>query len=324
MLVQPLQKTGRRSRRPQHPFQVRHRPWVIQPFFIAPVLPGETMKNCLLQSRAVSKPLASPLIGWWLEHFVFYCKLRDLNDRESLTQMLLDPAWTNTLTSGAKTATYHYASSIDFVQLCLERVTEEFFRGDGEAYSDALLDSMPLASINHLSWSESAVHDDQVVAQDVNVDLNADATITASEVERAMLQWDALRQSGLTDLTYEEYLRMFGLRIPESEELHRPELLRFTRNWTYPSNTIDPADGSPTSAVSWAITERADKDRFFKEPGFIFGVTVARPKAYIKNYAGAAVSVMQDAYAWLPALMSPDPATSMRKYSQGTLSLIHI
>ena len=56
-----LKPTGRRPRRPSHPFQVRHEPFQIQPFFIAPVLPGETMKNLLLQSRAVTLPLKNPL-----------------------------------------------------------------------------------------------------------------------------------------------------------------------------------------------------------------------------------------------------------------------
>ena len=66
--------TGRAMRKPSHPFQIKHKPFLIAPFFIAPVLAGETLKNLLLQSRAVSKPVKSPIIGWWLEYYFFYVK----------------------------------------------------------------------------------------------------------------------------------------------------------------------------------------------------------------------------------------------------------
>ena len=62
----------RKMRRPRHDFNVRHMPFCITPFAIAPVLPGETLKDGNLQSRAVVDPIKNPLIGWWLEHYVFY------------------------------------------------------------------------------------------------------------------------------------------------------------------------------------------------------------------------------------------------------------
>ena len=54
----------RKLRSPKHPFSVRAKPFEICPFLIAPVLPGETMTNALLQSRVVSDPIAHPLIGF--------------------------------------------------------------------------------------------------------------------------------------------------------------------------------------------------------------------------------------------------------------------
>ena len=84
--------TSRRTMRsPMHQFLLSWRPWQIQPFFIAPVLPGETMKSVLLQSRCVSDPINNSIVGWWLEHYVFYCRLRDLYARDKLTDMLLKP-----------------------------------------------------------------------------------------------------------------------------------------------------------------------------------------------------------------------------------------
>ena len=73
-----LPQQGRVLRRPQHPFQIRTRPWLLQPFFIAPVLPGETMENCLIQFRSVTDPIKSPLVGWWAEYYLFYVRHRDL------------------------------------------------------------------------------------------------------------------------------------------------------------------------------------------------------------------------------------------------------
>ena len=97
------------------------------------------------------------------------------------------------------------------------------------------------------------------------------------------------------------------------QDIHQPELIRYVKEWTYPTNTIDPLTGTPSSAISWSIQERGDKDRFCREPGFIFGVTVSRPKIYMSNMRGAAVELMSSAQRWLPAIMRDDPYTSLVK-----------
>ena len=70
------------------------------------------------------------------------------------------------------------------------------------------------------------------------------------------------------------------------------------KSWQYPSSTVDAVSGVPTSAVSWGVSERLDKDRYFKQPGFIFGVSVARPKVYLGNQRGPGVHLMQDGISW--------------------------
>ena len=54
------------------------------------------MENCLIQFRAVTDPVKSPLIGWWAEYYVFYVRHRDLQkqaaDSSTLQAMMLDPA----------------------------------------------------------------------------------------------------------------------------------------------------------------------------------------------------------------------------------------
>jgi hypothetical protein len=90
---QSLPQAGRVARKPVHTFHLRHYPFAIQPFMIAPVLPGETMKNLLMQSRVVLDPIKNPLIGWWLEYYWFYVKHSDMDARDNLQSLMLDPAF---------------------------------------------------------------------------------------------------------------------------------------------------------------------------------------------------------------------------------------
>lgn len=318
--VVPGPRVARTSRYPQHQFFLKTQPWSIQPFLLAPVLPGETLKRLMLQSRVVSDPIKNPLIGWWCEYYFFYVKHRDLDDREALTAMMLDPNYNAAaLQSHPNNASYYNgAASIAWARLCLKRVVEEYFRDSGEAWDVATINGLPAATTGVSdSWLDSLTLDSNFTTPDLNVDLNADTVIKASEVESALRQWEFLRYSNMTTLSYEDFLRTYGVHLP-AEETHKPELIRYVREWTYPVNTIDPTNGTPRSALSWKISESADKDRFFKEPGFIFGVTVARPKVYRQTQTGALVGYMDDAYCWLPATLAADPQYSWRKFAAGT------
>ena len=93
-------------RRPQHKFRVDHKPWELQAICLAPVLPGETLKNALLQARVVSDPLVAPLVGWWIEYYFFYVKHRQLASSADFVDMMLDP--TATLAAGAASAPDYY------------------------------------------------------------------------------------------------------------------------------------------------------------------------------------------------------------------------
>lgn len=327
--VAELRRTGRRTRTPQHTWNLRQRPWNIQPCVIAPVIPGDTLTRILWQARAVTDTLVNPLTGWWLEYYWFYCKHRDLGIREELEQMVLDPSWSSAgvVRSSADVYTYHAANGIDWVQECLKRVTEVYFRNEGEAWNVATdgTTGLPLAKITGPNVFDSLVLASEVASFDVEIPVqpgesgpgSGDEYILASAVEAAQQQWYLARQMGLTDMSYEDWLRTYGISAPSREDPHRPELLRFSRQWQYPSNTIDPEDGSPSSAVSWAISERADKDRFFREPGFILGVTVCRPKVYFARQVGSTTWALDNAFRWLPAMLLDDPATSLVSISDG-------
>ena len=70
-----------------------------------------------------------------------------------------------------------------------------------------------------------------------------------------------------------------------SRKLFKPELITYSKEWTYPSNTIDTTSGAARSAVSWAVQLKADKDRYFKEPGFLVGVCVAVDRSKFTNWS---------------------------------------
>jgi hypothetical protein len=330
----PLPAAGRVNRLPKHTFNLSFQPWTIQPFVIAPVLPGETMRNALIQARVLTDPIKDPLIGWWCEYYLFYVKHRDLAGRDDFTAMMLDPQYDMSSYYMGATAVKHnmttYAgSAINWSKLCLDRVVAEYFRDEGEA-EPAQIDGMPVARLGQENYMNSAMNDEDFEIElgsvdyavqtqtDVDPDTAGDqGGVFASDIEAALRQYQFARANNLTDMSYEDFLRSYGVKVPEREELHRPELIRYLREWTYPSNTVG-SDGSVNSACSWSIAERADKDRFFMEPGFLFGVTVVRPKVYLMNSTAGAVSYMNNAISWLPAVLQDDPMTSLKKFATNT------
>ena len=180
--VLPAARTGRVTRSPRHTFQLRHKPFCIQPFMLAPVLPGETMKSLLLQARAVTAPIANPLIGWWLEYYFFYVKHRDLDGRDDFSEMMLDlDKDMSGYKSAASAVHYHMAGRINWSALCLKRVTEEYFRTEEEVWNTHAVDGLPLAKINGDSILNSAVLDDNFNGPaDVGLPVGVDDKITVA------------------------------------------------------------------------------------------------------------------------------------------------
>lgn len=319
-VTQSRPMVGRRIRRPQHTFQLRTRPFQIQPFLLAPVLPGESMKNLLLQATAISDPVKNRLIGWWKEYYFFYVKHRDLANRDEYTDMVLNHDWTraNVDVEADNLKTYVYAgagsaSRIDWAAQCLDRIVEEYFRDEGEDASAFDIDGLPLATIgNERGFWHSAQNEADVTFRDVAISTAGDDAFTLGELDDAMRTFNMLRADMAVEMSYEDFLATYGIRQPAKEEAHRPELIRFVRDWKKPVSAIDPTDGSAASALAWNIVERADKDRFFKEPGFIFGVTVTRPKVYLSRQEGNGAQLLDNLYTWLPAIMSDDPNTSLK------------
>lgn len=313
VLANAAARFERVMRKPEFPFQVRMRPWGITPFHIQPVLPGETLDNLQFQARVVSDPLKSKLGGWWCETYFFYVKHRDLDQRDELVSMhLTGGALTTNRVAAQSYATYAYDNSIDWVSACLKRVTEEYFRDEGETWNGNVIGSYPAASVNKAGWHDSLV--DDAVAPAAGNELQDDPDLTVMSAYQA--QYDRMRQMRATAATFDDWLKMHGVNVPVAinEDLYKPELLRYERQWTYPTNTVEPTTGVPSSAAVWSLEGRADKNRFFKEPGFIFGVMVTRPKVFFSKQLGAAVGALDEARLWLPSLMRDEPYTSIKKF----------
>ena len=307
---------ARVNRSPRHPFRLAHKPWQLQPFLCAPVLPGETMTNLLIQSRAISDPIKDSIGGWWLEYFFFYVKLQDLDARADFVEMIIDPE--NADVSALKLAanerwSFTAEGGIPYAKLAVKRCVEEYFRNEGEAWDVAAIDGVPLAAIaeDRANFMQSLIMVDDLNATDVVVSTAGDNAFTMSELETARREYELLKAHGLVKVTWESYLQASGVRANLTEEAHKPELIRNIREWTYPSNTVDPVTGTPTSAVSYAVAERADKARAFSEPGFIVGITCCRPKVYLRNHIGSAAGFMDSAAMWLPPMLSDDAWSSM-------------
>lgn len=317
-VAQP-QLPQRRNRYPRHTWKIRAQPFALTPFMLAPVLPGETMENMLIQSRAVTDPINDPLAGWWLEYFVFYVKLTDLDQREEFQQMIIRPDDFSKagLTAAAQDTLYYTAEGgIEWSKFCMKRVVEEYFRNEGEAWDAFNLFGFPgvAAFEERHSWMQSLVMGDDVNLLDVSISTAGDNAFTMSELEAAKREYEISKAYGLQLPSWEDYLVQNGVRAAAIDDPHRPELVRHIREWTYPTNTVDPSNGTPRSAASWAIRERADKKRYFKEPGFLFGVQTARPKVYAGNQRGTPAGFMDSPEMWLPALLMNDAWSSMQAH----------
>lgn len=316
--------TQRVQRRPQHKFNLRFQPYQIQPMMIAPVLPGESLKSIMLQSQCWStplKPFTLRNIGWWQEFHYFYVKHRDLisieNDefeepvaglRDKLITMFTDGT---PLTSDAEVSDdaiwYTPKGGVNYLKAAVARIVDEYFRDDGESWSDHVHAGLPLAKIygkGQSDWSEKLTLDADYE------DRREEVPTYLNDMEKAYIEWAAMKDAGLMDMDYEDWMRTYGVNpvVPEEERInhHVPEDLAHFREFAYPTNTVEPTNGQPATAIGWRTATRSNKTFLFQEPGWIIGLVVVRPKVYLGNQKGNVASMMMTRESWLPAILNND------------------
>lgn len=308
--------TDRVGRYPKHTFHTRELPFVATPFMLAPVLPGETMNSLYFESRVITDPVNNSIIGWKKEFYFFYIRVTDLLV-DAIRDMFVDPEngdLAGTYGVGANSTPYYTAKGgIDYAKRCLEKVVEHYFRDEGEAFNKAITaDGLPIVQIREQTWMDSLIDsDDMPVGEEI-----ADAT-TAGDLDALMDAFEQLRALGIANMTYEDFLRSYGIAIPGKDE-GKPEMLCRFSDYQYPSNTVNPATGSPTSAVSWVFKNGNKERKFFKEPGFVLGVSVTRPKVYFGGLAGNMASFMTRAWDWMPNYLVGRPETQLKHFNSDT------
>ena len=321
--VTDYKKQPRRVRSPKHPFNIKGRPFEILPFMCAPVLPGETLDSGFLQSSVVSDKIANNLIGWWHEYHLFYVPIRALLafgtlGEDELNALFLDPTSTLVTNHGASANSvplYTFKTGIPWVEYCYEHIVAAYFRDEGEGLSPIWDAPYSVAQIDqgnmfHSLKEESAGGDDvELPGVDELEELDIIPGFTTHYA-----QWEMMRDQGMIDLSYKDYLRSYGITPPadiqleedsvEVSQVNLAEKLISIRKWTNPTLAPQQGDSASTSVVYWRCAERITKRMLFREPGFIFGVTLTRPKVYLGNQKGAGVGMLHNAFSWLPAVLN--------------------
>lgn len=306
--------TQRKTRGPEHRWRTNAYPWELHVCALAPVLPGERLRRAVWQARVVTDPLVAPLIGWWLEYYLFYVPLSQMGisadvvaDVESGT---LDTQFASS--TAADATTYYAGRGINWALQCRDVIVREWFREEDEESASPAPYIRTSPNRPAVKTSIGGIHNSLRLT---SAWPGGTGTLGATQVaqEDAYRTWDFLRTQGLMQMTYEDWLLTYGVRNPEAVKRTRPYLLRYVRNWQYPSNTVDPASGVPKTAVSWGITESANKPRGFQEPGFLVLMSTARPKVYYTNQEAHGATVMDRLKYWMPAILRDDPMLSMRE-----------
>lgn len=319
-IVQDANRVARKGRYPIHPHLLQYRPYQIQPFLIAPVMAGETLKNLALQARVITDPLkmgVGNILPWWQEHYFFYVKARQLIKAE-FEEMTLNGVALG-INDPAQAWSYHVGGNVDWVARAVKFCVENGgFRNDGEAADVASLDGVPLAAaVRHgTNWADSLMADG-VVDPASNLQNPHNPDVVLPEYVEA---YERMRAMRLIDMTFEDYLETMGVNIKPQDDWERPELIRVASNWSYPANTVDPATGDPTGVATFSVSERADKDRFFKEPGFIIGLTITKAKVFMGNQKSAASIAMDDPYVWMPRTLVDQPHITVKEFVGGDTS----
>jgi len=304
-ILQPGERRTRKRRTPNFPMAGVMKPFGLYPLMCHPVLPGETLNSFNMKYRCLSKPISHPLAGAWMETWLVYVKLTDL-DRD-LGNMFIDDTYSTTGYTSTGSSRYFTASGqIDWVKLCTERVHDAYFMDDSEIART--IDGVRQTKLSAMSWYQNCMFkpaDDAPTGTDIGGDY--------AERDAFMM----MQQMNMSELTYEKYLEQYGVSTIRRAE-GDPEILRYARSWTLPVNTVEPTTGAPSSAWVWSDDVKADKDKRFSEPGFLLALGAVRPKMYQKHLATSMVGELWGFSDFFPAYTLEDPTAGIKTLSSSS------
>ena len=135
-----LPPTDRVGRYPKHTHHVRSLPYTAQPFMVARVLPGETLQNIFFETRVVTDPVVSSIIGWKKEYYYFYVRITDLLI-DAARDMFVDPSNASILgtygEAGNSQDFYNAKGAINWTKKALDRIFLTYFRDEDETVATA-------------------------------------------------------------------------------------------------------------------------------------------------------------------------------------------
>lgn len=290
----------RHSRRPVFPIAGVMKPFGLYPLMIHPVLPGETINDFSCKMRALSLPVKNPLTGAWLETWLAYVKFTDL-DRE-LGQMFISDTFPTTgyLAGANNDRTFTAAGQVDWVGMCVKRIHETYFLNEGE--TARTIDGVPQTKLVNTNWTQNLMFQPAGI-DEAQLPSNPDVQLTGFQMMQMMQ---------MSEMTYEKYLAQYGVQSITAG-IGKPEIFRYTRSWTQPTNAVEPSTGVPSSAWAWSDEIKMEKPRRFDEPGFIIMLGCIRPKMFQKNLRRSVVGNMWGFADWFPAYNLQDPAGGIRQ-----------
>lgn len=323
----------RKMRYPKHQWRINFRPYQIHPCAIAPVMAGDTIKHLRFESRVLSDPIVDQITGWWSELYFFYVRFSDLDcyaDAQTLAITTSDkssgtPAGGyGAISTSSKAWTMHNGHGPDWLYECMQAIALTYFRPETGAWDDYLLDGVPSAGLVGQTWLDTLTNTADLPAADnyyKSQEPFASAT-AGTDLDTYAVHWqryEQLRKAKLVTMDYPEFLRSQGVDVPQQlkeplSEKRRPELLRFTRQFAYPSNTVKEDGTGTVAAVSWVTAERMDRPIFCDEPGFVVGCQLVRPKVYRAFQTACGVSLLRDARTICPDITEDAPQMSLVNY----------
>ena len=312
LLSQP--PTDRVSRTPSHPFWIAHQPYEIQPFHCSRVLPGDTLTNLYFESRMIWRGLISSTAGCRVQYFFFHVRATDLA-LDAFRDMFVDPTNTDLISSTSledatgNVPTYCAPGAIDWTQRGLEKIVEHHFRDEGEAWNSVVTTrGLPVAQIKQRSWLDSFT-----LAANMPEGAAIAGATDAGDLDRLMDAFNQLRAMGLVQMDYWDWLRSNGISVPDQDE-GVPKLVAMFSEWYMPVNTVEPTDGVPTTAFSAVFKENMRKPMMFREPGFIIGIAVVRPKVLFA-LKGSLAGFATRAWDWDPNYLREMPEASLKHFA---------
>lgn len=299
-IVQPGETRTRVTRSPNMPVAGTLMPMGLYPLNFTMVLPGETLKGMSTKLRLISRPVKHPLAGCWYEGWMFYIKLTDMD--RSLGEMFIsddvDP--TPHLAAADRPKFFTKLGQVDWIKKCYDRVIESYFVHQDE--TAPTIDGVAMAKLQNLWWGQNLQFQD----------LTGGATPTP-DTAGPIDAYEMARIMGMTEISYEQYLKQYGVQSVKTE-IGKPEILRYWRSWTQPTNTIDPATGAPSSAWTWSEDIKAEKDIYFREPGFLLMMQAVRPKFYLPQVTASLAGEMWGFSDFFPAYNLDDPAYAVKGF----------